>query len=82
MPSGTEAFQKIFLARSASQSFQNNTTLCVIGLARGIPFGALQGVQEIIDAGLNLAVLFWKTPRFAAQGFHFAGVLHNFLDLG
>lgn len=42
VPSESEAFQKVFLERSASQNFQNIATLCVIGLTRGIPFGALQ----------------------------------------
>lgn len=37
-----EAYQKVFLERSANENFQNIATLCVIGLTRGIPFGALQ----------------------------------------
>jgi len=40
--SEVEAFKKVFLERSMRETSTNIATLCIIGLTRGIPFGALQ----------------------------------------
>jgi len=75
------AFKKVFLERSFNETYTNIATLCIIGLTRGIPFGALQvatyelfkdklaGPYEAAGLPLQYEALAWGALAGAVTGY-------------